>query len=64
MITSLRITDGSIGNNVTVQVGPLVSNGSQHNNNFSDPITLGMNAIIMCDRMHACMYVLCISLHV
>jgi len=47
-ITILKINDGSIGNNLTVQVGPLVSNRSLHNNNNrSDPITLGMNTVII-----------------
>ena len=46
MISSLRINNGYIGNNLTVQVGPLVSNRSLHNNNRSDPITLGMDAVI------------------
>ena len=47
MITSLKINDGSIGNNLTVQVGPIASNRSLHSNNRSDPITLGMNAVII-----------------
>ena len=46
MITSLKINDGFIGNNLTVQVGPVTSNRSLHNNNRSDPITLGMDAVI------------------
>ena len=46
MITSLKINDGFIGNNLTVQVGPSTSNRSLHNNTRSDPITLGMDEVI------------------
>jgi len=63
MITSLKINDGSIGNNLTVQVGPLVSNRSLHSNNWSDPITLGMNAVIIIYTLHTTMHVLHLPLH-
>ena len=41
MIFGLKVNNGSIGSNVTVQLAPVI-NDVAHKDNKSDPMTIGM----------------------